>query len=107
MWPNPPDLLFSNENVLITILLAQDGFCLFVYSNMIQIHESNCYTDLICSSCLGQQGPATISFLNRNYQIFRKKTKKAKKQFKLVCLYTHPHKFFQIHIYEKVLVGRQ
>ena len=53
-----------------------DTYCLLVclLTNMIQIHSSNYYTDLMCSSCLGQQGPTTIRFLNHNYQIFLKKT---------------------------------
>ena len=57
-----------------------DTYCLFVclLTNMIQIHESNYYTDLICSSCLGQQGPATIR-LESQLSNFLKKTKKGQK----------------------------
>ena len=101
---HPPGIrLYVVYVIILMIMRMMTYVCLFI-TNMIQIHESNFYTDLIFSSCLGQQGPATIRFLNRNYQIF---LKKAKKQFKLVCLYAHPHKFFQIHIHENVLVGRQ
>ena len=81
-----------------------DTYCLFVclLMNMIQIHSSNYYTDLMCSSCLGQQGPTTIRFLNHNYQIFLKKTNKAKNILNLFVYATHKsNKLVQISPYWK------
>ena len=64
---------FSYDYVFDWNAIKEVSFSFFLFlfiTNMIQIHESNYYTDLICSSCLGQQGPATIRILNRDYQIF-------------------------------------
>ena len=48
-------------------------FLFLFITNMIQIHESNYYTDLICSSCLGKQRPHYYSFFESQLSNFPQK----------------------------------